>query len=167
MGHTPDLIPNSTLLIQVVIFFACYFVLKALVFKPYLELLKVRAEKTIGLETRANEAVAEAAALKTKYEEHLQVERKKVQAWVEEERRKISEEERKIIQEGRDVASKELDVIRSNSQAELEKAKKELAPLVSEYASAIASKLLGRKVQVSAGDFLSKSSSRSEQAVRS
>ena len=166
MGHTPDLTPNLTLLIQLGIFFACYFVMRGLVFGPYLRLLNVRRERTIGSDEDAREAVAKAEARKTQYEAYMLEERKKAQLFADEKKREIAEEEKSIIQAGREAASKELEVLRSNSKAELDKASKELAPLVNEYASAISSKLLGRKVQISSASVGGASSSSREEMVR-
>jgi len=148
MGHEPVLIPDYTLFIQLGIFFASYFVLRFLVFKPYLELLRVRRERTSGLKAHALQAREEAEKLKTTYEEFMRSERKRANAWADGERKKVLDEERDIVSTARDQAAQELQVIRANISSGREKARKQLLPLISEYSSQLVSKLIGRKVSL-------------------
>ncbi len=149
MHHEPVLIPNMTLLIQVGIFFACYFVLDSLVYRPYLALLRARREQTIGLKAAAEKDRAEAERLKASYEAFLKSERKKIGAWADEERKKVQEEERSRIQSARDAAAKTSEAARVVLEEETQKARKSLDGTVLEFSSAIVSKMLGRSVQVS------------------
>jgi F-type H+-transporting ATPase subunit b len=149
--HEPVLVPDMTIFIQVGIFFACYFVLNALVFKPYLALLKARREQTVGLREAAERDRAQAEKLRTEYETFLKTERKKISAWSDEERKKIQDEERHRIQLARDMAAKANDAARAVLEEEKDKARRDLESSASEFTSAIVSKMLGRKVQVSGG----------------
>ena len=147
--HEPVLLPDVTLFIQLGIFFACYFVLKFLVFKPYLALLNHRREKTIGLREKAVAASERTEKLRADYETFMRAERKKVAGWTDEERKKVSDEERRIVQEARDQVATDLAALRTRVATEVERARRELMPSVAEFSSQIASKLVGHKVRIS------------------
>jgi F-type H+-transporting ATPase subunit b len=148
--HGPSLFPDITLFIQLGIFLATFLVLRALVFKPYLHLLALRRDKTVGLQARAAKESERASKLQADYENFMRAERKKIAQWSEEEQRRVGDEERKIVQTARDGAAVELQGVRQKISADAEQARRELAPLVNEYSSQIVSKLLGRKITVTA-----------------
>jgi len=148
--HEPVLVPDMTLFIQVGIFFATYFVLNALVFKPYLALLKARREQTVGLTETAEKDRLEAARLQAEYETFVKSERKKIAAWSDEERKKIGAEEQAKVHSARATATAKNDAARAALDAEQKKARRTLEASVQEFTSAIVSKMLGRKVQVTA-----------------
>lgn len=147
--HEPVLVPDFTLFIQMGIFFASYFVLNTLVFKPYLALLKARREQTVGLRAAAERDREMSIKLQAQYDTFMKTERKKVVAWSEAERKKVQDEERKTIQTARDTAAKANDVARAELEEEKQKARRSLETTVNDFSSAIVSKMLGRKVQVS------------------
>lgn len=151
MGHEPVLVPDQTIFIQLAIFMATYFVLRVLVFKPYLALLAERREKTLGMKEKAQSDQASADQYKQEYEEFLRVEKKKISDWADGERRKVAEEEKTIIDAARAAATKQQQAVYATLQVETENARQELKAKVPEYASELASKILGRKVQVQAG----------------
>ncbi|MBY0371827.1 ATP synthase F0 subunit B [bacterium] len=157
--HEPVLTPDLTFFIQMGIFFATYFVLNHLVFKPYLALLKARREQTVGLTEAAEKDRAEAVRLQREYELYVKAERQKNAAWADEERKKIGAHEQSILQTARSAASAANDAARASLEEETQKARRSLESSVQEFSSAIVSKMLGRKVQVSAG-----SASRSSQS---
>ena len=147
--HGPSLFPDYTLFIQLAIFLASFLVLRALVFKPYLQLLALRRERTIGLQEKAAKDMERAVKLEADYENFMRAERKRIAQWSDDERRKIAEDERRIVQSAREAAADELLAVRKKIATDAEQARRELTPLVNEYSSQIASKLLGRKVSVS------------------
>jgi F0F1-type ATP synthase membrane subunit b/b' len=149
MEHEPVLIPNYTLFIQLGLFFATYFVLQFLVFKPYLALLKLRRQRTQGLKEEASQTQEKAQKLREDYEAFMKNERKRVQAWTEQEKKQVQDEERRVIAAARSAAGEELKTVRGRIQSESDKARQQLLPLVSEYSSQLVSKLLGRKVHIS------------------
>ena len=149
MGHGPQLIPDATMGIQMVLFFISFLALSQLAIKPYVRLLKLRESRTVGLQEKAGENRARAQKLQLDYEAQMAEERKKIAAWTDGERRKIADAERAIIQEARNEASKELQAARKKTDDELREAQRALSPLAVEFSSAIASKLLGYKVKVS------------------
>jgi F-type H+-transporting ATPase subunit b len=146
--HEPVLVPDFTIFIQVALFFASYFVLSALVYRPYLALLKARREQTVGLLEQAEQDRTQAEKLRVEYEALMKVERKKISAWSDEERKKVQEEERLQTQSARDVAAKASEASREVRDKEKKSALKSLESSVNEFSSAIVSKMLGRKVQV-------------------
>jgi F0F1-type ATP synthase membrane subunit b/b' len=146
MENSPQLLPDWTMLIQLAIFFACYWVLRILVFKPYLELLKLRKAKTVGLKENAVAAQARADKLHQEYEAFMTQERKKAAVWTEEARVQVTEEERRIVQEARNRAAQEIDSLNASIERQVALARVELLPQVGEYSSHIATKLVGRKM---------------------
>jgi F0F1-type ATP synthase membrane subunit b/b' len=150
MGSESELIPNATMFVQLGLFFVCYFILKTLVFGPYLRLIELRREKTSGLKEKAAGDAVRAEKLKTEYDAFMKIERRKLSGWLDTERKKVSDETRHIIQEAREGVSTELKAVRAQIQKEADEARKQLAPLVGEYSSLIATKLVGRKIKVSA-----------------
>ncbi len=160
-----ELLPNMTFFIMLGLFFASYVMLKTFVFTPYLGLLEARRAKTSGLKERAFEEQERAQKLKEDYETFMKAERRKVATWMEEERKRVAEEERQVIQQARDKSNAELGKIRDSIHAETERAREELLPLVNEYSSHLASKVLGHKVKVSAAGAVSKNRSSAEPLV--
>jgi len=150
MNHGPVLIPDSTILIQMGLFLTAYALMSILVFKPYLRLLARRRARTSDLVKQSEKARLRAAELTTSVELAMREERKKINSWLEEEKKKISEEERVILSKARHEASSEMEVARHKINEEVVEARQKLAPMVQDYASQIATRLLGRKVVVSA-----------------
>ena len=147
---TDEIIPNFTLFIQMGLFFVCYFVLNHFVFKPYGALLEARHARTIGLKEKSIQDRERAEKFKLDYETFMRNERRNVAAWMDDERRKIAEEEKAILQKARGEVSQEMAQTRTKLAHDLQKARKELMPLVTEYSSKIASKLLAKKVDIGA-----------------
>lgn len=165
MGLPAEFIPNYTIFIQLGLFFVCYFMLNKFIFAPYLSLLEARRMKTSGLKEKAATERERAEKLKEQYETFMRAERKKVGTWVDEERKKISEQERLALTDARNQAAAELKKKREQISHETDKIRKDLAPLVNEYSSLIASKLAGRKVSVSGAGLGSKKSATAETTV--
>ena len=147
MGES-ELLPNGTFFIQLGLFFICYLFLRTFVFGPYLDLLQARRDKTTGLKEQAARDTERAEKLKQDYEMFIRAERKKLNVWLDKERGQIAELERQTIQQARSHVSEELKQNRKNLSEEAERARKELEPLVLDYSSQIASKLIGRNVKV-------------------
>jgi F0F1-type ATP synthase membrane subunit b/b' len=150
MSHTPVLIPDWTVFVQLGIFFATWFVLRTFVFVPYLKLLKVRREKTVGLKEKAHHTKDLAAKLQAEYEAFMTTERKKINSWMDQERSKISDEERNIVNAARDTVAEEMQAVREKIQADTDQVRRDLLPLAADFSSQIASKLVGHKVNITA-----------------
>jgi len=132
------------------LFLTSYGLMNGLVFKPYLKLLAKRRARTSDLVKQSEKARLRAAELQASVDHTLREERKKISAWLEEEKKRVSEEERQILSKARSEAAKEMDAARLKIAEEVAEAKQKLAPMVQDYASQIATRLLGRKVVVSA-----------------
>lgn len=145
----PANIPNWTILLQLGLFFISFYFLNTFLFKPYLALLDARKAKTSGLKEKAIHDKAQAEKLQHSYEAFMRGERQRLSKWTEEERKKISEAERHEVQRARNEASEVLKKARVELQGAVAKARTELNPMVAEYSSQIASKVLGRKINIS------------------
>ncbi|MBI1862245.1 MAG: hypothetical protein HYR96_15130 [Deltaproteobacteria bacterium] len=141
---------DKTFFVQAGLFIASYGVLRGLVFGPYKQLLKARDERSSLLKAAAAKQKEEAAQLKEKYEAFMRSERKKTQGWTDEERKKISEEEKQIVQLARHTSNVKLKEMRTKLAQEGADVRKALAPKMAEYASLLASRIMGRKVVVGA-----------------
>lgn len=143
-----NFLPDFTIVIQLGLFFVCYFFLKRFFFEPYRKLIELRHARTLGLKEKAVQAKQHADELKGQYETLMKAERRKLANWQDEERKKISDQERHELQAARAAVGEELKHLRANLSTEMEKARKELATSLPEYSSQIASKLVGKKVHV-------------------
>jgi F0F1-type ATP synthase membrane subunit b/b' len=141
--------PNQTALIELGLFLLSFVILKFLIFDPYVKLIHLREAKTTGLKESAEKARQEAEKYRVDYDEFLKGERKKLNQMVEEERRKISDEGREIIQASRGKAMERLEGLRKQVDADSQRARQELTPMVGEFSSKIASKLVGFNVTIS------------------
>ena len=136
-------------LIQLGLFLASFAVMKFFVFAPLMELIHIREHKTHGLKHEAEEAKQKAIQLKADYENLLKSEHKKTTTWLDEEKKKISQDEIKIVQAAQEQAAQKLEELRKQIDVEAGKARSELSPMISDFASRIASKLVGKTVNVS------------------
>ena len=140
-------IPDYTLLVQMVIFLALIFVLNLLLFKPILSIIDRRKKQLEESENEIrlfNESVEKRVA---EYEEKLK------QAKI-----KASEQKKEIIQEGLNQAKNIVDAVRNEIPAivrefqqkmdkEVQKAKAILDGHSKDLSLEIARKILGRPVQ--------------------
>lgn len=145
-----NFLPDFTVVIQLGLFFVCYFFLKRFFFDPYTRLIEMREAKTTGLREKAHHSRETADKLKAEYETQMRAERRKFLAWQDEERKKLADEERHQVTAVRETAGAELKHLRDTVAVEMEKARKELGGSVADYSSQIASKLLGKKIAVTA-----------------
>lgn len=146
--HAPAVSVDITLLYQLGLFLVSFFVLRFFVYRPYLELLSKREAQTSGLQEKSAGAIDKAAQLEQKYESFMREERQKIQAWADEKRRAAGNEEQAIIQTARNKATEELQVARGKIKADAERVHADLTPMVAQYSSELASKLIGREVKV-------------------
>ena len=159
-----DLMPNQTALIELGLFLLSFFILKYLVFDPYVKLIHLREAKTTGLKESAEKAKHEAEKYHADYDEFLKGERKKLNESVEDIRRKIGDESRAIISTARNKSVEKLEALRKQVDADTDRVRKELSPMVGEFSSKIASKLVGYSVNISGA--AQKKSKNSEEATQ-
>lgn len=138
--------------IQLAIFLSSFAVMKFLVFNPLMELIHIREHKTHGLKHEADEAGKKVLKLKLDYEAFIKEEHKKTSLWLDEEKKKVAQEETKIVQTARDEAALKLEQLRKQIDTEAAKARNDLSPMIADFASRIASKLVGKTVNISGVD---------------
>ena len=100
----------------------------------------------------AEKAKLKAEKLKADYENFIKAEHRTTSLWMDEERKKISEEEHRITQAARDDVGEKLNGLRKQINTDIEKARADLSPLISDFASRIASKLVGKTVSIAGID---------------
>lgn len=150
--------------IQLALFLSSFAVMKILVFKPLIELFHIREHKTHGFKEEAEQTKHKVAKLKEDYGAFIKAEHKKNSTWLEEEKKKITDEEQKIVQSARDEASKRLEDLRRQIGTDTTKARTELTPMISDFASRIASKLIGKAVNIT-GDKVDLKKNKAERPV--
>jgi len=119
-----------------------YAILRALFFKPLLQVMAEREARTHGAEKAAEAAQAAAAEKIKQYEEALRQAKAKVYAEQEAERRRVLEQRAALLKETRSKSSAEVNRAKENVAGQLEAAKKEIARNVPELAAEIAERVL-------------------------
>jgi F0F1-type ATP synthase membrane subunit b/b' len=117
----------------------------------------------VGLRQEAQLAGERAAKFRADYESSIREERKRVGFWMDEQRKRMADEERALIQKARDQANQEMQHKQKEIHAQFLKARADLLPLIPDYSSSIASKLLGHPVKVSLAGGLRTESGEAEQ----
>ncbi len=141
-----QILPDLTLLIQIVIFLILMWAMNVLLFRPALRVLDERERQIKGgrqeaadLETRVSEAI-------DTYEERI----REARARAEKERARLVQEaaaeEARIASEGRTRAAEATEKIRAGIARETKEARSELEGRVREFADLIAERALGRRV---------------------
>lgn len=138
--------------IQLVIFLASFIVMKVLVFNPLMELIHVREEKTEGLQKETELAKQKMIQIKADYDSFIKEEYRKSKVWMDQEKKKLALEESKIVGAARDEAAQKLEELRKQIGEQTDKTRKELDPLISDFAGRIAGKLIGKPVSISGVD---------------
>lgn len=141
MGHGPNLIPDETIFIQLGLFFITYFVLKYLVFKPYLKLFEIRRLKTSGALEEAQNFANRANEIKANYEKKIFQERKKNVDTMLNEKGKIIEEGRVIINNAKKEAEEFLEKRIMEIKSNAEKIRIELSRSIPDFSKQIISKI--------------------------
>ena len=138
---------NATLLIQAVLFLTFLWVLTRFLFKPVLNVLNERLEKTDGLKKKAIE-IEEVVRKKSKeYEDRFKDARARSVEVKNELKREGVEEEKKIIsavtKETKDIIEEKKGGIYRDAEA----IKSEIEKQMGEISSILAEKVLGRRVE--------------------
>ncbi len=139
---------NKTVFIEIVIFIAAIFVLNALVFKPFLELIDRRDKLTKGAIKEAKELEEKVKGIILEYEVKLN----EARAQAQEERNKIVREGEAaangIIAKTREETASLLDEAKKKLESDTEAVKEKLKGDVQMLTREIASKVLGREAGV-------------------
>ena len=137
-------IPDISLVYQMINFLILLFVLNMVLYKPIRNVIKERRVKVGGLTSGAEKAVADLDAQKDAYKDGLKQARaeglKKKEAFIEE----ASAEEKEIIEQINKKAQANFAAIKQQVAEETGQARKALEAEVDAYAKAIGEKILGR-----------------------
>lgn len=137
---------DSTILFQLAIFFALFFVLHRFLFKPLGVVLDEREEAIDGAKRSAREMESSAEEKIKRFESEM----KKVKLEANAERERIHQEaltlERELVAKGRADADGVLHAAEAELRGHAEEARGELQQAVPALASGIVEKLLGRRV---------------------
>ncbi len=126
----------------VLIILLFYFILRALFFKPLLQVMAERDSRTVGAQ-KASEAAQAAAAEKIKqYQDALRQARGLVYAEQEAVRKKLLEERAAQIKDARTKASGEVSAAKLRVAAELAAARRDIETSVAQLSAEIARRML-------------------------
>jgi F-type H+-transporting ATPase subunit b len=139
-----QVIPDITLLYQMINFLVLLFVLNLVLYKPIRKVLVERKAKIEGMQNGAEKAATDLVAGEDAYKEGLKQARveglKNKEAFIEE----ASKEEKEIIDGINKKAQANLAEIKQQVAAETEQARKALEAEVEAFAKTIGEKILGR-----------------------
>jgi F-type H+-transporting ATPase subunit b len=138
---------DGTLVVQLVIFFIAFFILRSLVFKPMIALLDARETSIEGARQEAKRMQKEAAEKGDAFEEEM----RKLRVTAQAERDRLRQEglrlERTVLEKVREETSKNLTDAQVRLDSERTRIRAEVQTNIPKLASEIASRLLGREVQ--------------------
>jgi F-type H+-transporting ATPase subunit b len=126
----------------VLIILLFYFILRALFFKPLLQVMAERESRTAGAQKAAAEAQAAAAERVKQYQEALKQARGRVYAEQEAARKKILEERAAQLKEARAKAAGEVVAAKERVAGELTAARRDVEATVAQLSTEIARRLL-------------------------
>ena len=126
----------------VLIILLFYFILRAIFFKPLLQILAEREARTTGAEKAAEQAQAAAAAKVQEYDSALKQARAQVYAEQEAARKKLLEERASQIKEVRTKAAADVAAAKDRIAGELAAARTDVEATVPELSQEIARRIL-------------------------
>lgn len=137
---------DTSILYQAVLFVVLWYLLKKILFQPYLKLLEEREQKTTGAQHDSTDLEREGARLRAQYEEKLAQAQAVAQAAKEEIVQSGRVERERILSEARAEAAQILERIRHEIGAVVGEERRRAAAEATALAAEMASKALGRKV---------------------
>jgi F-type H+-transporting ATPase subunit b len=135
-----QLVPDYTLVIQIVAFVVLWAALKRLVFEPIMDALDARNERTAAVRAEAERLVAAAQEARHDYEKSLHDARAQMVQEAARARGAAQEEAGRALAETREAANEELRRLRADVAKQVEDARRSLAAQADE----IAHEMLGR-----------------------
>jgi F-type H+-transporting ATPase subunit b len=126
----------------VLIILLFYFILRAIFFKPLLQVMAERDSRTVGAQKAAEAAQAAAAEKVKQYQEALKQARGQVYAEQEAARKKLLDERAAQIKDARAKASAEVSAAKARVAAELAAARRDLQATVAQLSAEIARRIL-------------------------
>jgi F-type H+-transporting ATPase subunit b len=126
----------------VLIILLFYFILRALFFKPLLQVMAERDSRTVGAQKAAEAAQAAAAEKVKQYQEALKQARGRLYAEQEAARKKLLDERAAQIKNARTKAAGEVSAAKVRIAAELAAARRDVEATVAQLSAEIASRVL-------------------------
>jgi F-type H+-transporting ATPase subunit b len=141
-GVTLDL--DQTLLIQATMIVVLMFLLKKLIFEPYLKTIDTREEKTASTREQAGELQAKITELRTNYESSLDGARQRAASLRQELRQEGVASKEQSISAASNDANKVMGEAQAQIEAEFETARAELKNEIDGLANLVVEKVIGR-----------------------
>jgi F-type H+-transporting ATPase subunit b len=141
-----DLLPNWTLIPQMLVFWTLLWVLSKYIFKPYGNLIELRIKETTGLQTESEKIMLEAVNLQNKYEEKVNTVRTELHKMLEGEKKKYQGEVDLIVAKAKNDATLDIQNTKELISKEVSRASNELSPQVESFSEEIVSKIIGRGI---------------------
>jgi F0F1-type ATP synthase membrane subunit b/b' len=126
----------------VLIILLFYFILRAIFFKPLLQVMAERDSRTVGAQKAAEAAQAAAADKVKQYQEALNQARGQVYAEQEATRKKLLDERAAHLKEARTAAAAEVSGAKNRVAGELNAARQDIQASVAQLAAEIARRIL-------------------------
>ncbi len=131
---------------QVILFLVLWVILNKILFQPYLKMLAERERKTSGAQQDSGDLEHEADRLKAQYEEKIAVAQAAGYAAKDAIVQEGRQQREAILSQARADAASSLERVRSEVASALEQERRMAAAEVSNMASAMVAKVLGRTV---------------------
>ena len=137
---------DFSIVYQIILFLILWVILNKILFQPYLHLLNERERKTTGAEHDSSDLEYEGARLKAQYEEKIAQAQAAAYAAKDAIVQDGRQQREKILSQARDEAAGILERVRNEVASTLEQERRLAAAEVSNVASAMVAKVLGRTV---------------------
>jgi len=144
IGQSVNLIPDSTVIHQIIIFLIVLSVLTIFVFKPVLRIIEKRRGQTVDLNLQAQKLLSESETMDRRYNENLAVAKMEGSRLERELLRQGEEEGRTIVAKARDEERQAIARKRTEIQAAAQRVRQDLSLQIEEVAQMIIAKVLGR-----------------------
>jgi F-type H+-transporting ATPase subunit b len=138
--------PDSSFLIQIVLFLILWIGLKRLLFDPVMHVLEAREARTSGLKHEAADMKASAEQSAAEYERRMHEVRHQISAEGEAQRAAAQTEERHLITEARQQASSRLMQLRETLAGEAEAARGALGVEARDLSARMLERVVGKKM---------------------
>lgn len=141
-----NLIPNITLVVQIVVFFVLMLVLNGLLFKPMLRIIEERRSRTEGRRKIAAAANADADSIWENYQKEISAAKAQAEAARLAVVREAEAQKQKLIDGATAESDKVVCELRARVQSEAGEARATVRGEIDALARAMAEKILGRAV---------------------
>ena len=139
-----QLIPDYSLVLQILIFVVLWQILKRILFEPFQKVLKERERRTVGARAEAEQLRSTATGAREEYKLALRDARVRIAQESEATRKAAQEEQSKAVNEARAAAGAELTRLRATLSQQVDEARKTLAAQANTIAFEMLDRVTGR-----------------------